>query len=378
MNSTFQINSKNKIFIPEHIEKLIPYSAGKPIEELVREKGLKKIVKLASNENPLGTSPLAIKAVKKNLHNLHRYTDPLCFDLTNFISVKYNKSFESIFCASGSDAILEYIIAAFTNENDEVLTSDGTFIGWYVNVKKFNRKSVLVPLKENYSYNLNAIGNAITEKTKLIYLANPNNPTGNIFTKEEFEDFINVVPENVLIILDEAYTLYAESVPSYPNGLDYNLPNLIVCRTLSKSHGLAGLRFGFAFGNPDIIARLKKVRLPFEPNILAQVAAKAALLDEEFEKFTKELNKISINLFKDFFTSNKIRFTETAANFMMLIFDSENDAAIFTESCLNMGLILRHTKPFGIVNGVRINSGTLEETEFAIDVMQNVLKNNLL
>ncbi len=281
------------IKIPEHIKNLKPYKAGKPIEDLVREKGLNKIVKLASNENPLGPSPKAVEAIKNNLDKLHRYTNPSSYKLVHAIAEKYKKDPSQIVCSSGSDSILQFIITAFTDEHDELLTSEGTFIGWYVNSNKYGRKLNLVPLKD-YHYDLEEIVNRINSKTKIIYLANPNNPTGTKFTKREFENFIKRVPKNVLVVLDEAYTVYAEDDPEYPNGLEYDSENLITVRTLSKAYGLAGIRIGFAIGPSYLIKEIYKVKLPFEPNLLAQEAGIAALNDEEFLFKTKDLNKASL------------------------------------------------------------------------------------
>jgi histidinol-phosphate aminotransferase len=359
------------IKIPKHVQSLQPYKAGKPIDELAREKGLSKIVKLASNENPLGPSTKALEIIKENVGELHRYTNPSAYKLVRAISTKYNKKPEQIITGSGSDSLLQYIVTAFSEDDDELLTSAGTFIGWYVNVNKYNRKSIEVPLK-NYHFDLEGIADKINSKTKIIYLANPNNPTGTMFTSDEFDSFLFQVPNDVLVILDEAYTVYAEGHPDYPNGLDYEKENLIVLRTLSKAYGLAGIRIGFAFGSEELIKALYKVKLPFEPNHLAQEAAIAAFDDDEFLKRTVELNRISLDKMIKKFTELGIRQVPTAANFILLIFPSEQFAFDFNEECLNRGLILRHVKSFGIPNGIRINSGTIEETDFALEIINEV------
>jgi histidinol-phosphate aminotransferase len=359
------------IKIPEHVQNLNPYKAGKPIEELAREKGLEKIVKLASNENPLGPSPKAVEAMIRHINSLHRYTSPRTFRLVNKIAEKYNKLPEQIIAASGSDSLIQYIVSTFSIEGDEVLSSEGTFIGWYVSTDKYDRQSVTVPMND-YRIDLNAIADNISEKTKIIYLANPNNPTGTTFTKKEFEEFMNRVPKNVLVILDEAYTIYAEGDPGYPNGLTYNMENLIVLRTLSKAYGLAGLRAGFAVAPSYLIKELYKIRLPFEPNSLAQEASIAAFDDDEFLQKTIELNRISLGMMKDKFDKIGICYIPTSANFYLLLFRTEQFAAQFNEECLNRGLILRHVKNFGISNGIRINSGTIEETVFALNIMELV------
>ena len=359
------------IKIPKHIQNLQPYKAGKPIDELAREKGLKKIVKLASNENPLGPSIKALEVIKKSMGELHRYTNPSAYKLVNAIAKKYNKKPSQIVTGSGSDSLIQYIVSAFSEPGDELLTSQGTFIGWYVNVNKYGFNSVEVPLR-NYHFDLEGILNSITQKTKIIYLANPNNPTGTMFTKDEFEIFLSRVSQNILVVLDEAYTVYAESTPDYPNGLKYEKDNLIVLRTLSKAYGLAGLRIGFAFGPEYLIKEIYKVKLPFEPNHLAQEAAIAAFEDEEFLNKTVELNKKSLAKMVKTFYELGIEQVSTAANFILLVFPTEEFAFDFNEECLNKGLIVRHVKSFGIPNGIRINSGTMEETDFALNVISSI------
>ena len=359
------------IQIPKHIKALQPYKAGKPIEDLAREKSLTKIVKLASNENPLGPSPKAMEAIQRFIPEIYRYTNPSAYKLVNAISKKYNKKPEQIVTGSGSDSLIQFIITAFSDDGDDVISSEGTFIGWYVNAAKYGRNSIRIPLK-NYGFNLDYIADSVTPKTKIIYLANPNNPTGSMFTKMEFEKFHKKIPDDVLVILDEAYTAYAEDLPEYPNGLDYDFDNLIVLRTLSKAYGLAGLRLGFAFGPEYLIKELYKVKLPFEPNLLAQEGAIAALNDDEFVERTKTLNKKSLKFMEEKLDELGIEHIKTAANFLLMIFPTADFTELFNEECLSRGLILRHVKSFGIPNGIRMNSGTMEETIFAMNIVSEV------
>ena len=357
--------------VPEYIRSLKAYVTGKPIDELAREKNFKRIVKLASNENPLGPSPKALDSLRGILSESHRYVDPSSPQLVRAIAEKYGKNRDQIVCGHGTDSILAYIVNAFTDHNDEVLTSEGTFIGIYVNVLKFGRKLVKIPLK-NYGYDLGAIATAITEKTKLIYLANPNNPTGNMFSKTEFEKFMSEVPDSLPVILDEAYTVYAEENSDYPNGLAYDYQNLIVTRTFSKAYGLAALRVGFAVASPAIIKETYKVKLPFEPNYPAQKAAEAALNDDDFLNQTVDTNRKSLKNLKACFEKLGIKHLPTAANFILIIFQSEEFATAFYEQCLEHGLIVRQVKSFGIPEAIRINSGTEDESEFAVSVIEQV------
>jgi len=359
------------IRIPDHIKKLRPYKAGKPISELAREKGLTKIVKLASNENPLGPSPAAVAALAKAPTDWHRYVNPGSPELLAALAEKYNKRPDQLIAGGGSGSLLNCIVMAFTSENDEILTSEGTFIGIYVNANKLNRCLVKIPLK-NYAYDLDRIAASVTAATRIIYLANPNNPTGSMITRSEFERFMTLVPDNILVVLDEAYAAYAADHDDYPDGLTYDYKNLLTVRTLSKVYGLAGLRVGFAAGPPELITELYKVRLPFEPNLLAQTTAIAALEDETFLKHTLTTNRQSLALLKAGFDKIGLSQVPTAANFIMIFLPSQELAHTFFEQCLERGLIVRHVDSFGVPDGVRISSGTKEETIFALEVIEKV------
>lgn len=363
------------IKIPEFVKQLKPYKPGKPIEELAREKNLTRIVKLASNENPLGPSPKALEAIKEALPRLHRYSDPSSYDLVQAIAKKFKVKPNHIICGHGTDTLLAYIVNAFTTEDDEILTSAGTFIGIYVTTNKLGRKLIQIPLKD-YGYDLDKIAENITEKTTMIYLANPNNPTGTMFGKDELEAFMEKIPDNIMVILDEAYTNYAAENPNYPNGVRYEYDNMVVTRTLSKAYGLGGLRIGFAVGPDQVIEALYKVKLPFEPHLLAQQAAIAAINDDDFLQRTVEMNKISLNQMTARFDEIGINYIPTSANFILMLLPDEKFALRFHDECLDRGLILRHIKPFGIPNGVRINSGTIDETEFALKIIEEV--NNVI
>jgi histidinol-phosphate aminotransferase len=359
------------IKIPRHIENLKPYIAGKMIEEFARERNLSRIVKLASNENPSGPSPKAIEAVRRSLDNSFRYVDPGAYELVHAIGAKFGKPASHIVCGAGTDALLSYIVKAFTEEGDEVLTAEGTFIGIYVSVRKHNRTLVQTPLRD-YTFDLESMAAGITPKTKIIYLANPNNPTGTMFTARQFETFMLAVPKTVLVVLDEAYFSYAESLPGYPNGLNYDFENLIVTRTFSKDYGLAGFRIGFACGPEYLIKEIYKVRPAFEPSYPAQVAATAALGDDEFLRTTVDLNRRMLDKMRTSFERLGIKQIPTAANFILLLFSDGAFAEEFNAGCLDCGLIVRHVAGFGIPNGIRINTGTEDETNFALDVIEKV------
>ncbi|UCE23342.1 MAG: histidinol-phosphate transaminase [Candidatus Zixiibacteriota bacterium] len=359
------------IRIPEFVSKLTPYKVGKPIEELAREKKLERIVKLASNENPLGPSPRAVEAIQNALGQLNRYTDPTSHELVQALARKYSIQPEHIVCGHGTDSLIAYVINAFTEEKDEILTCEGTFIGIYVSARKFGRRLATVPLK-NYTFDLKAILRAVSENTRIIYLANPNNPTGTMFGYREFEAFMAEVPDDILVILDEAYTAYAGSNPDYPNGVRYDYENMVVMRTLSKAYGLGGLRIGFAVGPRKIIDTIYKVKLPFEPNVLAQKAAVAAVDDDEFLERTVETNRKALEMMQARFDRIGIEYVPTSANFILLLLPDQHSAEQFTAGCLDRGLIVRHVAAFGIPNGIRVNSGTYDEMEFGLDIIERV------
>ncbi|MBU2652532.1 MAG: histidinol-phosphate transaminase [Bacteroidetes bacterium] len=359
------------IYIPEYVKALQPYKAGKPICELQREKGLSRIIKLASNENPLGPSPKAMEAIRAAVTDIHRYPDPAAWELVQAISRKYNIQPQHIVCGHGTDALLGYAIGAFSEPGDELLTCEGTFIGIYVSTKKQGRILRTVPLKD-YGFDLDGIIKAITPKTRIIFIANPNNPTGTMIGKKEFESFMERVPSDVLVILDEAYYTYAGIFPDYPQGVSYWYDNMVVTRTLSKAYGLGGLRVGFAVGPDHVIEAIFKVRYTFEPHHLAQVAATAALDDDEFLERTVRTNTASLARMKARFEALGIEQVRTAANFILALMPSQQFAADFYLRCLDQGLILRHVASYGVPNGIRINSGTEEETTIALDIIEQV------
>lgn len=356
---------------PAHLENLQPYKAGKTVEAVTRELGLTKVVKLASNENPLGISPLAAQAIAKTINESNRYADPSGFRLTKKLSERLGAAPEQIILGAGVDSLLGYILSAFSEPGEELLTSEGTFTGIYVHANKLNRTIVKTPLT-NYAYDLDSLLEQIGDKTKIIYIANPNNPTGTIVTRDQLVSFLDQVPSHILVILDEAYFSYAREYDEYPDGLEYDYANLIVTRTFSKDFGLAGLRIGYAVAAPDLIADLMRIRLPFEPSWTAQEAALAALDDADFLERTITQNHRSLKLIAEQADKLGINHPRSYGNFIMYAFDSAPFAASFTQECLKLGLILRHVESFGVPGGVRINSGTDQETTFALKVVEEV------
>ena len=261
--------------VPPNIAALRPYEPGRSAEDVQREFGLSRVIKVASNENPLGPSPRALERMRRVEAKLNFYPDG-GLELRRELARKYDAKPENVIAGSGSEGIMSNIIRTFLCDNDEVLTTESAFLGFQLLAKSRGVAYRTVPYRD-WRYDLEALARAVTERTKIIYLANPNNPTGTIFTKHEFDRFYAHVPERVLIILDEAYFEYAKDNPSYPDSMHYRYDNVITLRTFSKVYGLAGARIGYGFAHEDLIANLLKVKLPFEPSALAEADRKSVV-----------------------------------------------------------------------------------------------------
>src|SRR5580693_5840771 len=354
--------------VPPYIESLRPYEAGRGIEEVQREYGLTRISKLASNENPLGPSPRALEAMAPCMHRLHLYPNG-GLDLRRVLAGKFDLKIENVIAGSGSEGIMSNIIRTFLCDEDEVLTTEAAFIGFQVLARSRGVKYRTVPYVD-WHYDLQALAREINSNTKIIYLANPNNPTGTIFTKHQFDEFYKHVPERVLIILDEAYFEYAKDNPRYPDSMHYRYDNVITLRTFSKSYGLAGARIGYGFAHEELIANLLKVKLPFEPSGLAQIAGIAALDDKEFVHRALELNARGLRLISDSLREMGLDVVPSEANFVMVPLESANAAKELTEELLRKGVIVRPMGAFGLPHCVRISTGTDEDNRMLIEAME--------
>ena len=354
--------------VPPYIESLAPYLPGLSIGEVQREFSVSRVVKLASNENPLGAAPLAIEAIRATLDGLNRYpTSGL--DLRRVLADQYDVKIENVIVGSGSEGIMSNIIRTFLCDDDEVLTSEATFAGFEV-LARSRGVAYRSVAQKNWHYDLPALVGAVNDKTKIIYLANPNNPTGTIFTRQEFEAFYRHVPERVLIILDEAYFEYAKDNHRYPDSMHYRRDNVITLRTFSKAYGLAGARIGYGFAHEELIRNLMKVKLPFEPSTMAQAAGIGALADKEFLYRTLELNSRAIRYLTAAFRELGLTVVPSEANFLMLVLDSEEQASGLVQDFLRQGIVLRHLKPFGLPNCIRISTGTDEQNRICVNAFQ--------
>lgn len=357
--------------VPPYIESLRPYEPGRSIDEVRRTYGLKEVSKLASNENPLGPSPLAVEAMRRHLDGLNLYPNG-GLDLRRTLAEKFDLKPENVIAGSGSEGIMSGIIRTFLCDDDEVLTTDAAFIGFQVLARSRGVSYRTVPYRD-WHYDLPALAGQITDKTKIIYLANPNNPTGTIFTRHEFDSFYRHVPERVLIILDEAYFEYAKDNPRYPDSMHYRYDNVITLRTFSKIYGLAGIRIGYGFAHEDLISNLLKVKLPFEPSTLAQAAGIGALADKEFVHRSLELNARGLRLLTDSFRGMGLTVVPSDANFIMLPLASAGEARAMTEALLREGVIIRPLGAFGLPQCIRISTGTDEENARCIEASQRAL-----
>ncbi|MBM3244201.1 MAG: histidinol-phosphate transaminase [Candidatus Omnitrophica bacterium] len=349
---------------------IAPYVAGKPIEETKRQLGLRDVIKLASNENPLGSSPYAIRAIKKALPEINRYPDSSGFYLKKKIAKTLNLSPANIVLGNGSDELIDIIIKTFVEDDEHIITSDTAFLEYGIISQANAKKIVKVPLKY-FKFDLNAIRNKIDKNTKLVFIANPNNPTGTYVNKTELDDFLAGLPKNVIVVLDEAYDVFIDA-DDFVSGLKYfNKNNVIVLKTFSKAYGLAGLRIGYSIAQSDLCSYMERVRQPFNVNILAQAAAAAALDDKQFIRKTKEINKEGKRFIYDNLSMLGLAYVPTAANF--ILFDAGRDGLGVFKEMLKFGVIVRDMKQYGLNNFIRVSIGTKKENERFIKVLKKVL-----
>ena len=359
--------------VPEHIKNLSPYTPGKSISRVKQDLGLKYVIKLASNENPSGPSPLALDAVKNALSDYNRYPDSAAFDLRKMLATRFNVKVENVILGAGSEGIMSTIMRTFLRKRDEIIAVKNSFIGFRVLANASGFKTSWIAM-DNYHYNLASMAKAINNNTKIIYLANPDNPTGTYFNVKKFDAFMSQVPNRVLVLLDEAYFEYAKDVLDYPDSMHYRYDNVITLRTFSKAYGLAGFRIGYGFAHEDIINNLMKVKLPFEPSTPAQIAAIAALNDQNYLQSSLKLNKDGIAGMKKLFEEYELDYIPTVANFLTLVFKNEKSAKSFCKSMLQRGVILRYLSGFGLPECVRVTTGTQEENTIFFDHISRIRK----
>ena len=363
-----------KLYIPGNIQAITPYPPGKPIEELEREYGIRDSIKLASNENPFGPSPRAVEAMRYVLEEVHRYPDGSGYYLTKSIAAKFGVGPENIVLGNGSNEVIEFLAKAFVQPGDEVITSHPSFLMYQKFVQMRGGVNHVIPLKE-MTHDLDAIMAAVSKKTRLVFLDNPNNPCGTIIPPPDLYRFISNMPDYVIIVLDEAYVDFLDKefhLDVY--SLVQNSKNrcgVVFLRTLSKVYGLAGVRVGFGIMDEEIAKCLHKVRQPFNLNKMALAGAEAALGDVEFYEKTLELTRQG----KQFLTerANNLGCTcyPSFTNFFLI--DVKGDATVLYEKMLRKGVIVRSMKAYGYPEFIRINVGTGEENERFLKALEESL-----
>lgn len=347
------------------------YQPGKPIEEVKRELGLTEVIKLASNENPFGCSEAAKQAIMNELANTSLYPDGAAVALTEALAGHLGVGKDQIIFGAGSDEVILMIARAFLVPGDETIMADETFPQYRHNAEIEGAKIIEVPLKDG-RHDLPAMLEKVTDKTKIVWICNPNNPTGTIVTKDELDAFMAMVPAHVLVVLDEAYCEYIDD-PAYPNGIEYvkRYPNVISLRTFSKIYGLASLRIGYGIGRPEIIRYINQVREPFNTTRYAQAAAKAALEDKAFIEECKRRNAEGLAYLKAEFDRLGLRYFEPYGNFVM--FDAGRPSQTVFDALLRKGIISR-ARWTHYPTHIRITVGSAEQNRKFIEALEQVLQ----
>ncbi len=348
---------------------LQPYKPGKPLSELAREFGITDAVKIASNENPLGISPKVKQFLIENIDDLNRYPDGNGFDLKSALANYYQVDFDQLTLGNGSNDVLELIARAFVSQNDEIIFSEHAF-AVYPLVTQAIGATAVVSKANNWGYDLNTIFNAITDKTRLIFIANPNNPTGTWLVEQDLSEFLEKVPKSIIVVLDEAYFEYAVhpdmAIKNYPDGLQWlsRYSNLVVTRTFSKAYALAGLRVGYAISHPDLANILNRIRQPFNVNSMALKAAELALTDKQHLYETIKLNVVGMNYIVTELNKMDIQYIPSAGNFISVSLGL--NAGKIYQGLLKLGIIVRPVDNYAMPGYLRFSIGSSDENQRAM------------
>ncbi len=363
----------SKSLFRNELASIIPYVPGKPIEEVKREFGIDEIEKLASNENPLGPSPKAVEAIKREAENIHIYPDASAMLLRKEIAREYDLSYDNVIVGNGGEQILTMIAQTFINAGDEAIMASTTFGLYGSSVSHMGGVPIKLPLK-NYKHDFEGFIEKLTDRTKLIYVCNPNNPTGNIMTRNEINYLVKKVPKDVVIIFDEAYYDYAKINPGYPETLSIlkARPNTIILRTFSKVAGIAGVRIGFALTSKEIATEMGKVKGVFNANKLAQAAAIGALNDKEHIEKTVELNYESMDMMEEYFHQSKLEYIKSNSNFIFV--NVNMDSKVVFQKLMEKGIIIRPGYLWKWDNWIRVSTGTIKQTEKFLARLHSLIK----
>ncbi len=366
-------SEKTAVQVAENITHLVPYSPGKPVAEVERELGITGIIKLASNENSLGPSPKAVEAMHQFALKMHIYPDARSFELSNALASALEVDPACVVLGNGSDDIIHLLGITFLEPGDEVIQAHPSFVRYEAAAILNNAPCHMVPLTSDWIHDLEAMAAKVNANTRLIFITNPNNPTGTIVSQEALDRFFECVPERAVVVIDEAYYEYAANREGYPETLRYVREgrNVVVLRTFSKAYGLAGLRVGYGIMPPDIANWLNHTREPFNVNLMAQEAALAALSDTEHVDKTVEMNEAGKQMLYRTFEEMGLGYTPTFANFIW--FDSgKNSRAVF-QALLHEGVIIRTGDIFGAPSHLRVTVGTDAENAKFVNALKKVL-----
>lgn len=348
-----------------------PYQPGKPLSECKKEFGLTHFVRLSSNENPLGPSPRVLQVLASGLNNIARYPDANCYDLRSALSEKHQLDPDNVIIGNGSEELLRLILQAFVVPGQEVIIGQYAFMGYEIFAKCAGAHVVKVPMPE-WRMDFDEVLKAITPKTKIVMLANPNNPTGTYVTAGELKDFLNRLNPKVLVVCDEAYYEYMTQA-DYPQTVPWlkEYPNLIITRTFSKAYALAGLRVGYAFAHEDIIAIVNRLRQPFNVNTLVQATAIEAMKDNIFLQYSVEMNERHKQSLYRGLSDLGMPYMPSVANFMMVQVDREG--VLVFESLLRLGVIVRPMRYYQLYHHIRVSVGLEEENKCFLGALKQVL-----
>lgn len=354
------------------VRDLTPYEPGKPIDELERELGISGSIKLASNENPLGAGALAIEAARSALSELSRYPDGAGFRLKAALARKFDLDQSRIVLGAGSSDLLRLAVEAFVCAGDQVVMSQYAFAMYAIYAQAAQAERVIVPARD-WGHDLDAMAAAVTERTRLLFIANPNNPTGTWVKQTELVRLLKRLPAHVMVVLDEAYAEYIDQA-DYPNGMALGLefPNLIVMRTFSKAYGLAALRVGYAIADPAVADLMNRIREPFNVNSIAQAAAEAALADEVHLQRSKAVNQQGLMQLQRAVAQLGLEAIPSVGNFIAI--DMGREALPIYEALLRKGLIVRPLAGYGMPNHLRVTAATESENSRFIKALQEVLE----
>ncbi len=363
MKDLFELGKK-------HIKDTKPYQAGRPIEEVERELGLSNIIKLASNENPLGPSPKAVDAAAAALKSIHLYPDALYFRLREKLAGYTKVNMQNITVGNGSENCLECLIKSYIDEGDNVILDQYAFATIRILVKAYGAQELLIP-SINYRHDVKAMVNAVNEKTKIIFVVNPNNPTGTYVSHDELVYLLENIPEHVIVAVDEAYYEYLDK-PDYPKsvGLLAKYDNLVISRTFSKVYGIAGLRLGYLLTSFPVSELLHRSRMPFNVNNCAVAAGIASIDDHEFLAKTRKVNAEGLIQVSQGLVEMGIEYIPSVGNFITA--DMKTDALEIYKHILHKGVIVRPLVPYGLPNHLRITIGTYDQNVRLLQVLREV------